>query len=212
MSKQKPLPTLTDVLDARIQRAMAGMNCIAVGTINTFDSTHQTATVSMNYKRVIKEAIDNPDGSKSDMIKDYPILVRCPIFVLSGGVANLTMPIAKGDTCLLLFCDRELDTWYSSGNTDKPPANGRLHDLGDAVALVGIHSLANPIANFNTFHIKIDNVTGKILLIADGGIDLISSNVNASANLSSGTGFSGSFSTGSGQVVTVANGIVINVD
>lgn len=171
MSRQNPPPTLSDVLDLKIRQVMTMMNCVAVGTIQSFDAASQTATINMNYKRIIKDAIPSNDGLTSqDKIVSYPLLVKCPCVVMNGGGAALTFPITAGDTCLILFCDRAIDTWFSSGNTDKPPALDRLHDLSDAVAIVGIRSSANPIASYDSAKLKILFGSGYITIDSSGNI------------------------------------------
>lgn len=212
MGRQNPLPTLKTVLDARIKHAMAGMNCISIGTIEAFDSVTQTATVSINYKRIIKDVVDIENGMDTqDKIEEYPLLVKCPVFILTGGTATLTMPIAKSDTCILLFCDREIDSWFANGSVTYPSTT-RTHDLNDAIAVVGIRSMANAIKRYNTVHVHINHDDGKIVLTADAGVDIETSNVNITGNLSVGSGFTGTFTTGSGEIVTAANGIIINID
>jgi hypothetical protein len=52
------------------------------------------------------------------------------------------MPIQSGDTCLVLFCDRDLDNWFESGQITTLNSN-RVHDLSDGVALVGIRHKQN---------------------------------------------------------------------
>ena len=108
MKRQGPNPSLNDFIDARIRLAMASMNCVSIGTIQSFDSVLQQATVSLNYKRIIKDgamAANNIDTV--DVIKEYPLLMKCPVVFLRGGSFRLTFPVAQGDTCLVFFCDRE---------------------------------------------------------------------------------------------------------
>jgi microcystin-dependent protein len=163
MSRDKFLPSLIDLLDHRIDIALSSMNCVSLGTIQSFDPASQTATISVNYKRIIKEARTAENGiDTEDEIMEYPILVKCPVFVLSGGVAALTLPIAKGDTCLILFCDREIDTWFRTGVVTFPQSD-RMHHLTDAVALVGIRSTQNALASFNSIIASLVDKTGERL-------------------------------------------------
>ncbi len=70
-----------------------------------------------------------PDGTKN--IKEYSVLLNVPVYFPSGGGFTLTFPIAKGDECIVLFNDRNIDDWVTHG-AGLPPATGRLHDLSDA--------------------------------------------------------------------------------
>ena len=151
MKRQGPNPSLNDFIDARIRLAMASMNCVSIGTIQSFDSVLQQATVSLNYKRIIKDgamAANNIDTV--DVIKEYPLLMKCPVVFLRGGSFRLTFPVAKGDTCLVFFSDRDIDVWAETGVVDAPPNSERMHSFSDAIVLVGISSKANPLADFNT--------------------------------------------------------------
>lgn len=161
--KGNPLPTLTDLLNKQTDIALSNMNCINIGTIQEFDAETQTATISINYKRILKEAEQVANSiDRKDKIEDYPILLKVPVIVLNGGGAFLSFPIAKGDTCILLFCDREIDTWFTTGVITTPQSE-RIHSLTDGVAIVGIHSALNPIENFNTIIASLIDKTGERL-------------------------------------------------
>lgn len=132
----------------------ADVNCVSIGTIQAFDATTQTATVSINYLKVVKGANPNlpnpaPNDQTSDVYLQYPLLIKCPVVVLQGGGAYLTFPIQPGDTGLVFFNDRELDTWLETGQISYPH-NLRTHDLSDAIFLGGIRNLTNSISNYNT--------------------------------------------------------------
>ena len=132
-------PGLCEVLDQLGDSIKQTFNCHSIGTIQSFDPVDQTATVNLNYKK-----ISLYDGS----IKDYQGLVKCPVVIINGGGAFLSFPIAAGDSCLVMFCDREIDTWWQYGGVNAPKS-ARIHDLNDGVALVGIRNSRNPIANYD---------------------------------------------------------------
>jgi microcystin-dependent protein len=155
-------PDLSGLLDAKAKEIIKRMNCIQVGTISSFDATTQLAKVSINFKRRRKGAQYVAPGQTSDIIDDYNAMVQVPVFVLNGGGAYLSLPVASGDTCILLFNDVDIDGWLNSNQT-LPPNSDRVHDLSDAIALVGIHSKLNPIANFNTLIASLIDKTGERL-------------------------------------------------
>ena len=68
----------------------------------------------------------------------YPLLVDCPCFILQGGGAFIEMPIQKGDECIILFNDRDIDNWFNG--TTKEPNSNRKHTLSDGIAIVGINN------------------------------------------------------------------------
>lgn len=106
----------------------ATLNCVQVGRIEKVSPNAQTVEISLQIKRAAV------DGTSTV----YPVLVDCPYFVLQGGGAYIDMPISPGDYCLVLFCDRNIDTWWASANI-ADPATPRKHSMSDGFALVGIN-------------------------------------------------------------------------
>jgi len=142
---QSDLRYLLNMIKNEVKREL---NCHAIGTIITFDPITATCTVAFNYKKTLKQRNATSENTYTDVIIDYPVLVRVPVIVLGGGGGYTTYPIFAGDTCLLMFCDRDIDLWLEQGSTSSPPNSERLHDLSDAVALVGLNSVATPILNY----------------------------------------------------------------
>lgn len=147
--KQIAPPDLSAVLREAIDGCKASLNAVNVGIIKSFDAAKQTATVQVALK-MLKE--QKPDGTK--VIVEKPLLVDCPVVVLFGGSAYMTMPIAAGDACLLLFSDREIDNWLLSGEVSLPTSR-RMHDLSDAIAIVGLRSFADSISGYLTNGIRL---------------------------------------------------------
>lgn len=146
-------PDLNAYIQGRKADIKAEINCMAVGTVVDFDPTEtQTVTVQVNYVRVLVGNIGantpNTDQTENKLLP-YPQLVKCPLMILTGGNSYLTFPIEAGDECLILFNDRDIDTWWSTGATGNPPNSNRVHDLNDGIVFVGVRSLANKIANYN---------------------------------------------------------------
>lgn len=58
--------------------------------------------------------------------------------------ASLVLPVAKGDTGLLIFCDSSLDVWLARGGL-VDPLDDRHHSLSDAVFIPGLRPFSSPI-------------------------------------------------------------------
>jgi hypothetical protein len=172
----KQTPDLRIFMDYMKEEFFDEMNCHCVGTIQSFDATKQTAEVSINFKRVTQ------DGER-----EYPLLVDCPIIMMFGSTGGLTFPIAKGDTCLVLFNDRDIDDWFEAGNIMKPRTD-RKHSISDGIALVGVHHLGNKKSGYLTsgtqlFYgstkvtlddkIKLENAVTDLKTVVNGLIDVI---------------------------------------
>lgn len=150
-------PRLLDAFRSSNDGLLYTINCAKPGIVQSFNSTKRTAEVAVAFKRVLA----------TGEITSIPVLVDCPVFTLQGGKAALTVPIVKGDECLLLFADRNIDAWYENGGQAAPYDN-RAHDLSDGIALVGLNSLANPlptpiVAGEAAFSFK-DGTTSKVAL------------------------------------------------
>ena len=169
-------PDLCAILDSLKHDINTEMRCISIGTIQSFDSTNQTATIALNYKRWISAT-----STTKSKTEDYPLLVKCPVFILNGGGAYITFPIAKGDSCLVLFCDREIDTWFTKGGTNAPQS-ARVHDLNDGIALIGIKNTGNFIAGYYTDGVKMFYKDSFIAIDSSGNI-ILSSPDNASLTI-----------------------------
>lgn len=163
-----PQLTLASLLELQSKGTSRQINCHQVGEIVSFDPATQTAEVQVKMSFLL-----------NGEIKEYPLLLDCPCVVLSGGSGRLTMPISPGDSCLVLFNDRDIDNWYSGGQT-MPPRTDRLHDFSDAIALVGIRNRQNQITDYLNDGVELKHGNSSIKL-KDGYID-IKGNVNIVQN------------------------------
>lgn len=167
MSNQTPIqnkiitdPSLRDLMDIASRETMLLMNCCHVATIQSFDSSNLTVTATINYKQTFSNR--NEDGTYSPVAIDYPVIIDCPVYLPQGGTCALTMPISPGDTCLVIFNDRDLDNWLSDGATTLRNASSRLHSFSDGIALIGVRSFSNPITNYDPDRAVLRNGTTRV--------------------------------------------------
>ncbi len=164
-------------------------NCAKVGVIQSFDAAKQEVTVQVAFTQVTSIA---PDGTQT--LAAYPLLLNVPVLFPGGGGITLTFPVAQGDECLVVFNDRQIDNWLVSG-PGLPPTVGRVHDLSDGIAIVGLRNNTRALTGVSTTSAQlrsddgqtyIDFATGKITLCADQVI--IHSRTKVSMD-SDGTGY-----------------------
>lgn len=153
-------PELMDVLDAHKKDIGLSLNCHALATIQSFDAATQTCRATINYTKTVSQTA--PNGKVISVPKPYPILVNVPIISLFGGVAGVTFPIKKGDTCVILFNDRDIDNWFISGDTNAETVTKRTHSLSDGLALVGVRSKKNALSNYDTSNLVLFHGANKI--------------------------------------------------
>lgn len=126
---------LTQIQEISNSNTAQEMNCIRIGVIQEFYPENLTAQVRLVDKMLTGL---NPDGSQ--ILKEYP-----PIYAkVCYCNPFCTFPLTQGMECVLLFNDRELETWFINGGSNIQ-AYPRMHDLTDAIAIVGIRSLPQMI-------------------------------------------------------------------
>jgi hypothetical protein len=148
---------LKKLLDEHGRSLMLQMNCHHIGVVESFDSSSQTATVRIPYKKTIFKT--NNMGQTVATLVDYPLLVKAPVRFESGGGFSLTYPLEKGDECSVFFNDRDIDNWYA-GLNNAAVATPRLHAFSDAFIYPGLKSKKRAIAEFSTAGISIRNKDG----------------------------------------------------
>jgi hypothetical protein len=132
-------PGFDDVLTELKDSMFANFNCVQIGKLTKIN-TDQTCELEIQFLRTLQ------DGTT----KKYPLLVDCPYIVIGGGGAYLDMPISKGDYCLVLFSDRNIDDWWDTANV-AVPADTRKHSISDGIALVGINPKVKAFARNGDF-------------------------------------------------------------
>ncbi len=140
-------PSLKDVLDLMKKDILLSMNCHALATVRSVNYANQTLTATINYSKT--RLVGKPDGSRVVQAEAYPVLIDCPFYVMQGGKGFVSFPIAVGDTCSILFNDRDINNWFATGVTNQPPESQRLHAFADGIALVGLRSGIRPILNYD---------------------------------------------------------------
>lgn len=165
---------LSETLDLHSRNLSLNLNCHHIGVIQTFDSSNQTASISINYP-MTQYVLNQTTQTYDEQPVPYPILLMCPVIFLGGGNSHLTFPVNNGDECLVLFNDRDIDNWFQGGSGSQVNSS-RLHSFADGIALVGIKSLGKVISNFDTTHAVISASTGKSGVNISNGKVLISNN------------------------------------
>jgi hypothetical protein len=131
------------------------------GRVESYVYNEQRATV----KPLIKKMYINGD------IVELPILVNVPIIFPRTMTSGVVFPIIRGDGVLLLFADRSLERWYSSGD-DVEPGDSRKFDLSDAVAIPGLYSFKQENIAENNDDLLIRHKGSKIRIKSSGVVEI----------------------------------------
>lgn len=139
--------------------------------IESFDAGKQTVSV----QPAITENIQV--GEEATKATKLPILTDIPICFPRAGGYSITLPIKKGDECLLVFADMCIDGWWQSGGV-QDQMETRRHDLSDAFAIIGTTSQPRKVAAYSTENMQIRTDDGKIVI----ELEKTSGNVNVQCN------------------------------
>lgn len=218
--------TIYSLLKAMKDTINYNMNCVKVATVVEFNPELLTVKCRVNNKR---QKQLNTQGNQ--IIENYPDVFAKVHFFGWGDVGSV-YPIEPGMEGLLLFNDRELESWFLTGENEKL-AYDRCHDLSDALFICGLHSQPKiPLVPYleACLHIYYKNSDIQIrdesiivntkdctLNTQNNTLIATSNNITATTNhtgtltatqLNDTTAASGTFESADGKIITVANGII----
>lgn len=189
--------TLKNVLDRFKTNLLTQLNCAKVGKIKTFDASTQTADIEI-------------DG--------YPQISGVPVSFICGANFSIQVPVQSGDSCIVLFCDGDLDNWVN-GDGYIPAFSEDKHGLNGAIALLGITNLLTKVENYITSGIRIKYKNTE-LEVGDSGVSVkgdlsVSGDIVATGKIEAGNGASGELQdTGqnaSGKKIIIEKGIITQI-
>jgi hypothetical protein len=122
---------LTDTIEIAIQEALSNIHTATIAKVENVSST------TIDVKPVINRKVNG-------VSYELPLFTEVPPLFLQGGSSYLAHPIAPGDYCLLIITERCFDRWYE-GQDFTDPAEFRMHDYSDGIAIVGINPKAGAI-------------------------------------------------------------------
>lgn len=200
------VPDMGQIIKTSGLSMASNLNCMRVGIVQEFYPDDLTVQVRLVNKRNIGL---NPDGTQNvrEIAPIYAKVCYCNPFI--------TYPIKKGDECVVLFSDREIESWFITGEAN-PEGYTRMHDLTDAVALIGVRSIPQMIQIItDALHLFYGSSD---IQLKDAQIDITTPTLNitgnttqtgniTATNLSATAAASGTF-TASGKTITVTNGII----
>jgi hypothetical protein len=189
-----------DALQSMIDGRLAGVNTAIEGRITAYADGY-ASIVPIGKKRFA-------DGDELDFPAIHKVPIMWPSF--AGGAAGCKGPILVGDKCLLVFAQQAAD------DTD----DLRQHDMTDAYAIPFTKGAIGPSNDamtlfFGEASISID-VFGVVRITAPYGV-IVDTHVTAEGSITAGqnlvmrNGANGTFSTPTGQTVTVSGGVITNI-
>lgn len=122
-------PSWTQILRAVQDSLQARIHTSLPGVVRSYDSAKQTAQVQLAVQL---------RGNNVPPLSDVPIC-------WPGGAAGFVhVPLAAGDTVLVIFCEEDFSRWFATGSVSAPAVLAR-HGL-HAVAIPGLRPATAPLA------------------------------------------------------------------
>ena len=156
-------PSLGEILNSTIDTKLKGINISMPAIIQSYDKVTKLVEVQPSLKIKLK---DKP-------AQNLPLLQSVPVVWPRNEFSGIYFPLKKGDSCLLVFSQRALDSWLTSGGV-VDPSNKRKFSLSDAVAIVGMYPTAKqlPLDFDDLDKMVLINQKTKITLDSNGKISL----------------------------------------
>ncbi|MBD5103806.1 MAG: hypothetical protein HDT47_02965 [Ruminococcaceae bacterium] len=187
------------------QRAAAFNNAaqlrVAIpGIVESFDAEKQTVSVQPSITENIQVGEAAVNATKLPILTDIPIC-----FPRAGGY-SITLPVKKGDECLLVFADMCIDGWWQSGGV-QDQMETRRHDLSDAFAIIGTTSQPRKVAEYHPDNLHIRTDDSSIVIELDKSKSAV--NIKCEGNLAIDVGGNISIKAGGETLIQAAGENVI---
>lgn len=152
-------PSLASVLNTFKAQILADTRVSIPARVERYDSAKQLVDV----KPLLKESYRAENGE--EIIESLPVITNVPVVFPGAGGFRLTFPVAVGDTVLLVFADRSIDSWLDQGG-EASPLDERRHHLKDAIAIPGLHPNNAPWTDAGESVVTIGSDTGALDWVA----------------------------------------------
>lgn len=163
---------------AMMKKLQSGLRVALPGIIQSFNSD----TVTCEVQPALRGQRTTSDGKTVSVA--LPLLVDVPVIFPRGGGCTLTFPVNKGDECLVVFADRCIDFWWQNGGVQET-VDPRMHDLSDAIAIVGPMSQREKIGAISrdSAQLRTDDGTAFIEIATGGAVTITSPQVTINGPL-----------------------------
>ena len=195
-------------------------------TLNPYEKAmiYFTGCNAVSTKNIANKMVIGLDSAGVQQTIDYP-LITAKVYFLGNKDRGVTIPLDKGDEGIILFNDREIESWFINGEINNLSYD-RSHHITDAIFLVGMHSqpkMLNFVADcinlwYNDTYIRLSenniamngdtNITGDVAIT---GNQTITETLTVTNGISDLTGATGSFVSQDNKSISVENGIVKSI-
>lgn len=177
--KNSRSPELQEILRLAVDSRIMDINVALPGKINSYSRDVQKADIKPLVRRILQAS----DGTEIE--EELPVIPNVPVLFPRGGDFYISMPVKKGDFCLLVFNSFPIDKYKNSQGNDVNPGEFSMHELTDAVAIMGFAPFAKAISDVDADNIVLGVENGNQVHIATDKIELGKKGAGDKASLDS---------------------------
>lgn len=140
---------LLEMVVAAVDEALANLHTACIARVTAVTGS------TVSCKPVVARVVEGTGVP-------LPEFLEVPVLFMRGGANYDAHPVEVGDYALLVITERCIDNWYNGVN-DTAPADYRMHDYSDGIAIVGVSPLSGAIpipTNAKTKRVGDSEVTG----------------------------------------------------
>lgn len=117
---------ISRILDSRL----SGLHTALPGRVKSYDATKQTADIEPMISRQVPLG-----GPEEDIeLELIPVLPSVPVLFMSAGGFFISVPLQEGDPVLLIFCERDINHYRTTGDVGDP-STPQTHGLNGAICI-----------------------------------------------------------------------------
>lgn len=151
-------PGLVEILEAANRTLAARIHTSIPAKVVLYDP----ATNTVSAEIAVKDFVFDGDGERK--YDDAIVFSLVPVMWPRGGGKVVRLPLIPGDTVNLLFSERSLAEWRTTGQTSEPIDSARLSN-GYPVAMPGLSPDVKPLSPLDV----IEMAAGALIVGDDGG-------------------------------------------
>ena len=156
---------LADLLIAAMDARLVDLHTALPGRVRSYDAATQLADVEPLLKRALRTEL----GDK--VLEALPIIPSVPVVFPRGGGYFVSLPLAAGDCGLLVFSERAIDRWRSTGEV-ADPGDQRMHGLSGALFVPGLGPRGDALADADASEMRVGRDGGAQIAITPTGIEI----------------------------------------
>ena len=197
-----------------MQLVMGALRVACPGIVQSFDPVEQTVKVQLALRENVNKVVAY-NGNTPVIVRtptDVPLLIHVPLVLPRAGNYAVTLPVQKDDECLVIFGDMCIDAWWKSGGVQNQ-VEMRRHDLSDGFALLAPWSQPRVLPNYSTDSLQLRTTDGEVMVEVRGNeVRVKAPIIYTEGDVLNSNGASGTFTTQTGQVVTVQGGVITQIE